>query len=74
VLTDASRLSRPAVRPIARIAAWLGFVFLPVLLGVISHPAAAAGRVCRIADAVLLLAPHAGAIVLSSPNDVPELL
>jgi hypothetical protein len=74
VLTDASRLSRPAVRPIARVAAWLGFVLLPVVLGVISHPAAAAGRVCRVADAVLLLAPHAGAIVLSSPNDVPELL
>jgi hypothetical protein len=56
VLTDASRLSRPAVRPIARIAAWLGFVFLPVL-GVILHPAAAAGRVCRIGDAVLCCFP-----------------
>jgi hypothetical protein len=75
VLTDASRLSRPAVRPVARIAAWLVFVFLPFVLGLlISHPAAAAGRVCRVADAVPLLAPHAGAIVLSSPNDVPELL
>jgi hypothetical protein len=75
VLTDASRLSRPAVRPVARIAAWLVFVLLPFVLGlVISHPAAAAGRVCRVADTVSLLAPHAGAIVLSSPNDVPELL
>jgi hypothetical protein len=74
VLTDASRLSRPAVRPIARIAAWLVFVVLPVVPGrMISHPAAE-GRVCRVADAVSLLAPHADAIVLSSPNDVPELL
>ena len=74
VLTDASSLSRPAVRPVARIVAWLVFVFVPFVLGlVISHPAAA-GRVCRVADAVSLLAPHAGAIVLSSPNDVPELL
>jgi hypothetical protein len=74
VLTDASRLSRPAVRPIARIAAWLVFVFLPCVPGLISHPAAAEGRVCRVTDAVSLLAPHAGAIVLSSPTDVPELL
>jgi hypothetical protein len=75
VLTDASRLSRPAVRPVARIAAWLAFVFLPFVLGLlISHPAAAAGRLCRVADTVPLLAPHAGEIVLSSPNDVPELL
>jgi hypothetical protein len=74
VLTDASRLSRVAVRPIARIAAWLVFVFLPFVPGLISHPAAAEGRVCRVTDAVSLLAPHADAIVLSSPNDVPELL
>jgi hypothetical protein len=75
VLTDASRLSRPAVRPVARIAAWLVLVFLPFVPGlVISHPVVAAGRACRVADAVPLLAPHAGAIVLSSPNDVPELL
>jgi hypothetical protein len=74
VLTDASRLSRPAVRPVARIAAWLVFVVLPfVPTQAISHPAAG-GRVCRVADAVSLLAPHASAIVLSSPNDVPELL
>ena len=31
-------------------------------------------RVCPVADAVSLLASHAGAIVLSSPSDVPELL
>jgi hypothetical protein len=74
VLTDASRISRPAVRPIARIAAWLVFVFLPLVPGrIISHPAAE-GRVCRVADAVSLLAPYAGEIVLSSPDDVPELL
>jgi hypothetical protein len=75
VLTDASRLSRSAVQPVARITAWLVFIFLPFVLGlVISHSAAAAGRLCRVADAVPLLAPYAGAIVLSSPNDVPELL
>jgi hypothetical protein len=76
VLTDLSRLSPPAVRSVARIAAWFVFVFLsfvPTLAT--SHPAAAAGgRVCRVSDAVSLLASHAGAIVLSSPNDVPELL
>jgi hypothetical protein len=76
VLTDLSRLSRPAVRPVARIAAWFVFVFLPYVPTLAtSHPAAAAGgQVCRVADAVSLLASHAGAIVLSSPNDVPELL
>lgn len=76
VLTDANRLSRTAVRPVARIATWLVFVFLPFVPTLaISDPAAAAGgRVCRVADAVSLLAPHVGAIVLSSPNDVPELL
>jgi hypothetical protein len=74
VLTNASRLSPPAVRPVARSAAWLIFVLLPVVpVLVISHPAAA-GRVCPVGDAVSLLAPHAGAIVLSSPDDVPELL
>jgi hypothetical protein len=76
VLTDLSRLSRPAVRPVARIAAWFVFVLLPFVPTLAtSHPAAAAGgRVCPVADAVSLLASHAGAIVLSSPSDVPELL
>ena len=76
VLTDASRLSHQAVRPVGRIAAWLVFVVLPFVPTLAtSQPAApAGGRVCRVADAVSLLAPHAGAIVLSSPNDVPELL
>jgi hypothetical protein len=74
VLTDASRLFRPAVQPVARIAAWLVFVFMPFVPEVAMSQPAAEGRVCRVADAVSLLAPHAGAIVLSSPNDVPELL
>jgi hypothetical protein len=74
VLTDASRLVRPVARPVARIAAWLVFVFLPFVPGLVfAHPATG-GRVCRVADAVSLLAPHAGAIVLSAPDDVPELL
>jgi hypothetical protein len=74
VLTDASRLSRPAIRPVARIAAWLAFVLLPFMPQLaIPHPIAQ-GRVCPVADSVPLLAGHAGAVVLSSPNDVPELL
>jgi hypothetical protein len=74
VLTDASRLSGAAVRPVARSAAWLVFLFLPFVPTLATSHPAAGGRVCRVADAVSLLASHAGAIVLSSPNDVPELL
>jgi hypothetical protein len=74
VLTDASRLPHLAVRPVARTVAWLFLVFLPLLpRQMISH-LATGGPVCRVADAVSILAPHVGAIVLSSPNDVPELL
>jgi hypothetical protein len=75
LLTRASRLRRPAVRPAARLATFFACVLLPDLPAFAgAMPPPAAPYACPVRAAQALLAPVAGAVVLTGVNSVPELL
>jgi len=64
---------------LARVGTIAAFVLVPQLGSALASdndapPPGAAGAACPVTGAVALLAPHAGRVVLSDVNDVPEIL
>jgi hypothetical protein len=70
----------PLAAALARVGGFALFLLVPLVpaeLGWTADTAlarAAAPDSCSLRDAIPLLAPYAGEVVLTSPNDVPELL
>jgi hypothetical protein len=64
----------PLVGSALRVNLLLGFLLVPLLAAASTPPAASGSTSCDGAAASRLLAPAAGAVVLTDPNLVPELL